>query len=218
MTSEPQDGERVVRRPRSLTPLIVAVAVSGILLLAVGLMTARRPDPPLPVLASVPEFSLIASDGNPVERADLLGAPWVADLMFTSCAGVCPRMTTEMGRLEQSTRDQPNLRFISVSVDPERDTPEVLTAYAQKLNAERDRWIFLTGENSTIFELARRGFLLPVEEGDPDRKEFAVLHSPRFVLVDSKGRVRGTYDSRETQALARLRRDLKRVDEPPANS
>lgn len=199
-----------------MLPLLGGAAVAGIVLLFVGLRALPDRSPPLPVIGELPDFSLVSSHGRPVSRADLLGHPWIADLMFTSCAGVCPRMTTEMARLEEATRDRPDARFVSISVDPERDTPEVLAAYARKLDVVRDRWLFLTGERDDIYELASAGLYLPAQEGNPDRGEEAVIHSSRFVLVDPAGRIRGYYDSRDTGDLTRLQSDLRRVDSTPA--
>lgn len=201
----------------SRVAVLVGAAVAGVLLFFVGLRAVPDREPPLPVLATVPDFSLVSAQGETVRREDLLGAPWVVDLMFTSCAGICPRMTSEMARLEERSRDLPNTKFVSISVDPERDTPEVLTAYVKKLDVERDRWLFLTGERDDIYSLARHGFLLPAVEGNPEAGEDAVLHSARFVLIDSAGRMRGSYDSRDSQAVLRLRSDMRRVDVPPAS-
>ncbi len=203
------------KRSRGLLPVLVGAAVAGVLLLFLGIRSMPDRNPPLPVITTLPDFALLSSTGETVGRDDLLGHPWVADLMFTSCAGVCPRMTTEMSRLEESAGDIPNTKFVSISVDPERDTPEVLAAYAKKLDVVRDRWFFLTGDRAAIYELASSGLLLPAQEGDPDQGQDAVIHSSRFVLIDSEGRVRGFYDSRENDALLRLRNDMRRVDDAP---
>lgn len=200
---------------RGLAAVLGGAAVLGVLLLFVGIQTMPERNPPLPVVGVVPDFALVSSKGAAVQRSDLIGHPWIVDLMFTSCAGVCPRMTTEMARLEEGTTDLPNARFVSISVDPERDTPETLAAYAEKLGVGSDRWYFLTGERDQIYELASAGFYLPAQEGDESLGQEAVVHSSRFVLVDSKGRIRGYYDSRDPDALLRLRTDLRRVDGAP---
>lgn len=200
---------------RGLAPILLGAAVVGVLLLFVGIRMMPERNPPLPVVGTVPDFALVSSKGDEVVRADLLGHPWVVDLMFTSCAGVCPRMTTEMARLEEGAGDIPDTRFVSISVDPERDTPEVLAAYAEKLGVGSDRWFFLTGDREQIYELASAGLYLPAQEGDESQGQEAVIHSSRFVLVDSEGRIRGYYDSRDQEALLRLRTDLRRVDDAP---
>lgn len=191
--------------------LLGLIAGAGLLVLAIGINALPTREPELPVLATIPEFELTDASGKTISRKDLAGAPWVGDLIFTSCAGVCPRMTTEMGRLEQESRDVGRARFVSISVDPETDTPAVLEEYAEKAGANRERWYFLTGERDEIYSLAKEGFLLPAEEGDPAQGDEAVIHSSRFVLVDREGKVRGTYDSRDAEALLRLRGDLRRL-------
>lgn len=188
-------------------PLLAALA--GVLWLANA--TLKRAEVPLPVLAQVPDFELVEASGEKQTLADLRGQPFVADLIFTSCAGICPRMTREMAALRASVRDVPGLRFVSFSVDPATDTPEVLRDYASRFVDDRSGWLFLTGENATIRRIAAEGFLLPVQDGDPSRGDEAVLHSSRFVLVDAEGRVRGTYDVRDAEAMLALRGDLRRL-------
>ncbi|HZR79652.1 MAG TPA: SCO family protein [Candidatus Binatia bacterium] len=196
--------------------LLLVLAAAGVL--AAKLLPGDR-DEPLPVIAEIPEFRLIEASGRPVTRADLAGKPWVADLIFTSCSGICPAMTQEMSRLAKHTADVPDLRLVSITVDPARDTPEKLTEYAARFGADRSRWLFLTGDDAVIRKLAREGLLLPVAEGDPSQGDEAILHSPRFALIDGRGRVRGSYDMRDAEAMLRLRGDVRRlVEEPSAAS
>ncbi|MEW6272348.1 MAG: SCO family protein [Thermodesulfobacteriota bacterium] len=201
------------RRSAARTGLVLAV----LLLAAAGTswwlsVSARQGGgEPLPVLATVPDFSLIEASGRPITRRDLTGAPWVADLVFTHCAAICPTMTAEMSRLVRQSDDVTGAKFVSISVDPERDTPEVLTAYAERHGADRARWLFLTGDEKEIRRLALEGLKLPVADGDTAAGEDPILHSQRFVLVDAESRVRGTYDVRDPEAMLRLRGDLRRV-------
>ncbi|MEO2167242.1 MAG: SCO family protein [bacterium] len=196
------------------------LVIGGILLVGavatLAALSTGRDDEPLPVLAQVPPFALIATDGTNFGDQDLAGHPYVADLIFTHCAAICPRMTAEMGRLERETRSIENLRFVSVSVDPERDTPDVLRAYAERSGADRERWVFLTGEKADIWRLASEGYLLPVVEGKPELGDDAIIHSQYFVLVDGTARIRGVYDMRDSEAMLRLRGDIRRLnDDPP---
>lgn len=202
--------------PRGMI-LLIGAALAGLVLFTAGLRAMPSRERPLPVIATVPEFTLISDRDLPVSRKDLLGAPWVVDLMFTSCAGICPRMTAELSRVEKASRDVPEVRFVSISVDPDRDTPEALAAYREKMGIETDRWYFLTGTQDEIFELASSGLLLPAKEGDPSIGQEDVLHSSRFVLIDGQARIRGMYDSRDPEAIQRLQTDLRRVDETPAS-
>jgi cytochrome oxidase Cu insertion factor (SCO1/SenC/PrrC family) len=122
---------------------LLVLAAAGSLWLAARAQTATED---LPVLAAVPDFTLTEASGRTVTRQDLAGHPYVVDLVFTHCGGICPTMSAAMSRLVGSTSTLPDLRFVSISVDPKNDTPEVLTAYAERFQADRTRWLFLTGD------------------------------------------------------------------------
>lgn len=205
-------AEAPARRSAAWTGLVVgvvlAVAAAGSAWFAVRAQQAHEE---LPVLATVPDFALTEASGRTVTRQDLAGRPWVADLVFTHCAGICPIMTAAMSRLVQSSAALPDVRFVSISVDPENDTPEVLGAYAERFGADRTRWLFLTGEQEAIRKLVIGGLKLPLADGDPAQGEDAILHSQRFVLIDAQGQVRGTYDVRDQEGLLRLRGDLEQL-------
>ena len=94
----------------------------------------KRPEPP-PVLGEVPDFTLVNRDGQAVRRADLAGAPWIADFIFTRCGASCPMMSLRMAKLERELPRDLGVRFVSFSVDPEYDTPEVLQEYAESFGA-----------------------------------------------------------------------------------
>jgi protein SCO1/2 len=194
--------------------LLVAAAVGSLWL---SVSARDRNDEPLPVLATVPDFSLVEASGRTVSRQDLAGGPWVADLVFTHCGGICPTMTAEMSRLARQSEDVAGARFVSISVDPERDTPQALTEYAERHGADRSRWLFLTGDETEIRRLALEGLKLPVADGDPKLGEDEILHSQRFVLVDAESRVRGTYDVRDREGMLKLRGDLRRLAEEAAS-
>jgi cytochrome oxidase Cu insertion factor (SCO1/SenC/PrrC family) len=128
-----------------------------------GLSSAR-----LPVYGAVPDFVLTDQAGRPVRRADLEGNVWVASFIFTNCPDECPLMTAQMAQLQSDLAHVPHLRFVSISVDPERDTPAVLSQYAHRFNADPARWLFLTGDKGAIYRLVRDGFRLGlVDPGEP---------------------------------------------------
>jgi protein SCO1 len=116
----------------------------------------------LPVYGSVPDFALIDQRGRPVRRSDLEGKVWIASFIFTNCPDECPLMTSEMARLQSDLAHMADLRLVSISVDPDRDTPAVLLQYAERFNADPDRWFFLTGDKQDIYRLAREGFRLGI--------------------------------------------------------
>jgi cytochrome oxidase Cu insertion factor (SCO1/SenC/PrrC family) len=203
------------RRSAARTGLVLgsllAVAAGASLWFAVH--TRGIDEEPLPVIATVPDFSLTEASGRTVSRQDLDGNPWVADLVFTHCAGICPTMSAAMSRLVTNSGDLPKVRFVSISVDPANDTPEALSAYAERFKADRTRWLFLTGDHDAIRRLAVEGLKLPLADGDPNQGEDAILHSQRFVLVDAQSRVRASYDVRDQEAMFKLRGDLQRLTE-----
>lgn len=162
----------------------------------------------LPVLASVENFSLIERDGEPLSLADLKGRIWIADFIFTSCPGPCPIMTSKMSQLQTAFSAAEDVLLVSFSVDPERDTPEVLSRYADHYEADKDKWLFLTGDKKEIYSLAVSSLKLSVRE-DPESMQ--IIHSTQFVLMDKAGRIRGYYNSRENEALRQLVLDVERL-------
>ncbi len=188
---------------------VLALAASALALGAFARVLLRREPPP--VISQLPGFALLDGAGRPVTESDLRGKPWVADFIFTRCAGACPAMTARMAALHRETSG--DVAFVSFTVDPAHDTPEVLARYARTVGAGAN-WLFLTGAQQDLYRLAVEGFKLGVEEvpaGGQTQGDGPFLHSSHFVLVDGQGRVRGYYDSTEAEALARLRRDLAAV-------
>lgn len=169
---------------------------------------------PLPVMTRLPEFFLIDHQGRPFTRKSLAGNAWIFDFIFTRCSGPCPVMTSKLAELQRKLAGVNGLRLASVSVDPEHDTPAVLTAYGREAGAELGRWTFLTGSKEGIFKLSRKGFLLGVEEeeragGIASPAVPTTLHSTIFTLVDGQGQLRGYYDSGDREALSRLAADAR---------
>jgi len=164
----------------------------------------------LPRLSAVPDFTTTSESGATVTRASLSGKVFIADFIFTTCQGICPGMTSKMKSLEGRLRDEPRIRFVSFTVDPEHDTPEVLARYAKEHGADTSRWSFLRTDTESLRRLCREGFRLAVEDAGPAAKE-PILHSTRFVLVDAGGTIRGYYDSDEPGAMAALEADARKL-------
>ncbi len=163
----------------------------------------------VPRYGHVPAFSLVDQAGRPVSSEAFNGRLWIADFIFTRCAGQCPMMTMEMARLARAFQSEPAVVFVSFTVDPRYDTPEVLARYAAALGASSDRWALLTGEDQTIQRLCQEGFHLAMGgEGPPEEP---ITHSRRLVLVDRLGVIRGYYDAGEANDLTQLRRDIRRL-------
>ncbi len=155
-------------------------------------------------------FALVDQGGRQVTNRDLADRPRIYGFFFTSCTGPCPRLTGNMRRAQDRLADL-DVGLVSISVDPETDTPEVLAAYAASFTADTARWPFLTGEEDEIYALMRESFSLGVDRL-PDSEPVAamrVTHATRLVAVDAKGRIRGYYDGESEEGLeatvARLR-------------
>ncbi len=174
----------------------------------------------LQTYGTVPDFDLIERSGRHVELSDLRGKLWVAQFFYTNCPDICPLTVPQMGLLHLEYQNDPEfrseIRFVSITADPERDTPEVLSKFAKRFSADPERWLFLTGEKADIYRLAQEGFRLgigemenPPEEKAKTGEEKEFLHSARLILVDRKAQIRGYYSGIEAEAMVRLRRDLK---------
>ena len=151
----------------------------------------------------VPFFTLIDQTGQPFGSESLKGRVWIADFIFTSCAGSCPQMTEKMAGLQRKL--PPEIQLVSISVDPARDSPPVLAEYARRFGAQEQRWHFLTGPAETIVPLVSQGFRLSIAEGaDPQEP---ITHSIRFVLIGRDGTIRGYYDSTDPKAAEQLTQD-----------
>lgn len=206
MEAHADNAAKEERKFDKSTLVWVALGVIIIAIAAVNLWSVFDTKPEAlteTVAVSVPDFSLTNQQGEPLGLSDMAGKIWVADFIFTSCPTICPAMTQEMARLQSEFVADP-LYFLSFSVDPERDTPEVLTRYAKAYGADDRRWHFLTGDKAQIYQLAEQGFFL-----DAGPKGGAILHSPRFVLVKADGNIYDYYNSQSKSAMLRLRRDVK---------
>lgn len=152
----------------------------------------------LPVIGSVADFQLTDQDGKAVTLADLRGRVWVADIVFTRCAGPCPRMTTQMKSLQDALPAGSGVKLVTLTTDPDFDTPEVLKKYASRFDAIPERWSFLTGDKKEIAALAINSLKLTIVEKDEASRESAqdlFIHSTIFVVVDKQARLRGVFET-----------------------
>lgn len=181
----------------------------ALLIVSLLLLAACQRREPLPSFTAVPPFALTAQDGRQVTRDEYAGRVWIANFVFTTCPGPCPMLTSHMRSvqdlLEERSLDVP---LASFSVDPEKDTPEVLTQYGKTFGADFTRWTFLTGDKQEIYDLILHGFLLAVSDGAVSAEYSAgpgvITHSTRFALVDQQGQVRGYYQGEEPSVAAEI--------------
>lgn len=172
----------------AITPLLAIDAEEG------------KPDR-LEPLYPAPSFTMTDSNGRTFSTDALKGKVWIADFMFTQCPGICPTMSTQMAKLHRLFADYESVHFVSITVDPEYDSLEVLTDYASKFKADTARWHFLRGDMKLVQELSLTGFKLSALSVPAD-------HSARFVLVDQVGNIRGYYDSLSDEDVRLLSEDI----------
>ncbi len=176
--------------------------------------TVIRHRPDLPVIATVPEFRLVDQDGESFGSDDLRGRVWIASFIYTTCPGPCPRIVARTAEVARRMGPREDLLFVSFSVDPQADTPQVLAAYARTRAIDTRRWKFVTGKPEAVFTLVRTGFMLALASADKLDEELLlsegpIVHSTRLVLVDRELRIRAYYDSTDPQALDRLVEDAE---------
>jgi protein SCO1/2 len=199
-----------IARP-SLQPWAWTAFLALVMALPIVRSVVPPPVPPPPVLGTVPDFRLVDQTGAPFGPERLGGRVWVADFVFTRCPDVCPRMTERLAGVQRMLGDRVDV--VSVSVDPEYDTPQRLAAFARANGAESPRWHFLTGESRHVRETVLRGFQVAFARDSDDIS--SITHGVHVVLVDGRGRIRGYYDSTDPDALERLVADARRLADRP---
>jgi protein SCO1 len=181
--------------PRSFW--IGASLTTGILGLALLLGILTKKTPPLPVLGQVADFTLTNQNGKISTLADFTNHVWLADIIFTRCAGPCPRLTQQMKSLTEKI-SAPDVKFVSLTTDPEFDTPEHLKKYGEHFDADFRRWSFLTGEKMQIALLGANSLKLAAQPVKPEEQKDAAdlfIHTTIFVLVDKHAQLRATFET-----------------------
>jgi protein SCO1/2 len=177
-------------------PFVWAFFAGVVVLTLIRPLLRFEPDPP-PVLGTIPSFSLVDPAGEAFGSDDLEGRVYVANFFFTSCTSICPPMMHAVSTLQDRFRDAgiDDVHLVSITVDPETDTPERLAEYAARFGVDSGRWTLLTGEIDTIRRVAVEGFKTALgERAEVEGGFFDIAHSGKLVLVDGRGRIRGYYD------------------------
>ena len=187
---------------RSGRLLWVGVALSLCLLLVTLILVALKSRAgiakSLPVYGQIADFTLTNQNGRAVSLANFRGRVWVADVIFTRCAGPCLKMSRQMKDLQESLPPKSQAKLVTLTTDPDFDTPSVLNAYAKRFGADNERWIFLTGPKQAIMNVAIDSLKLTAIEKKPEERESPqdlFIHSTIFVLVDKRGQLRGVFET-----------------------
>ena len=188
------------RAPRTLWVGVLLFLVLFVLaFLLWGLQTAREfKQAPPPVLGAVADFALTNQDGQAVSLAALTNHVWVADIIFTRCAGPCPRMTGQMRSLQDLLPKDSAAKLVTLTTDPDFDSPAVLKKYGAHFGADFSRWTFLTGTKAQIAGLAGDSLklsALPVKPADRQNDADLFIHTTIFVVVDQHAQLRGVFET-----------------------
>lgn len=157
---------------------------------------------------SLPKFNFEERNGSTIGPDQLKGKVWVVNFIFTTCHGPCILMSEKMAEIQKSiSKTKGDVKLVSITVDPETDTPELLKAYADKMGA-KDNWLFVRGTYDETQKLAKQGFKMTLEKDSTAVDGDDFIHSVKFVLVDKKGHIRGYYNSEEPEFHAKLINDV----------
>ncbi len=181
------------------TPWPWAFFIGVVLLTLIRPLLVHRPDPP-PVIGHIEEFSLIDQNGDPFGNTDMDGSITIVNFFFTSCRSICPVLMARTQELEARFTEKgfEGIRFLSISVDPERDTPEAMRSYAEQRDLPLDRWTLLTGDEDSTRHAVMKVFKTPLgaeQEISPGVMDIA--HTGKLLLIDEQRNLRGYYDSDE---------------------
>lgn len=159
----------------------------------------------------VRDFSLTNQDGKTITAKDMEGKIYVVDFIFTTCEGICPRMSDNMVAVYQAYRNDPEIMILSHTVDPKKDTVEQIKRYSLKYDADPNKWMFLTGAKSELYSMALDGYLISVADSTVEEVNPTFIHSPYFILVDKEKAVRGFYDGTDKGKVNKLIEDIKEL-------
>ena len=176
--------------------------IAFVVIISLIFLFQMKKEPVLPVIGKLPSFHLVDQNDDMFTLQNMEGKVWLADFIFTTCAGPCPIMTERMKTVQKDFKDYEDMRFVSFTVNPDYDTPEILSDYADRNRIDTSTWSFVTGNYEDIQSLVGEGFKM----GDVEE---IVFHSTQFALVDDKGIVRGYYSGIEPSEHKLLKRDIK---------
>lgn len=189
------------KMPRLLFWLIPGITVLA-LLAALVISSAKSSRENMPVLGEVPAFEFTERNGEPFGLEQMKGKACVVDFIFTNCRSVCPFMAESMMELYEHFNTSDKVNFVSISVDPERDTLETLREYAGDIGVTDNRWRFLRAPLPEVTDLMERGFMLAAEN-------LPMGHPSHFILVDQLGQIRGYYSFDDEVEQEQLKQDIR---------
>ncbi len=155
----------------------------------------------------VGKFNLINQNGEIITQNDFIGKIYIADFFFTRCQTICPIMALNIAELQETYKNDPEIKFLSHSVTPKMDSVSVLRIYANNKGAIDGKWEITTGNKKQIYDLARRSYFAVLDDGDGGEQDF--IHTEQFILIDKKGQIRGFYDGTDKNEIPRIYKDIE---------
>jgi protein SCO1 len=209
----------------SISRWILSRGVLGIMLIAVALMAGcskKETEAPLPIFGerevngadtiyhTIADFKFVDQDSAVVTNDTFKGKIYVADFFFTTCRTICPIMKTQMKRVYDSIKGNPDVLILSHTIDPEYDTVGLLKDFAERLGVDSKKWHFVTGDKDKIYEIAQTSYFATALEDKAERDGF--IHSGAFLLIDKDKRIRGKYDGTKADDVNRLLTDIRKLE------
>lgn len=195
---------------------VVAIIVLSAMIWGYKIITTEKKDiPSLPVYGeknddstfhTIADWKLTDQNGNTISQNDFKDKIYVADFFFTTCEGICPKMSNQLERVAQLFKSNDRIQFLSHTVKPQEDSISVLKEYALEHNADDKQWHFVTGDKKVIYELARKSYLSSVTEGNGGPDDF--VHTQFFTLIDTEKRIRGFYDGTDSTDVNKMIDDI----------
>ena len=166
----------------------------------------------MPTLSYVKPFHFTNQDGERVSDSNLMQKITVVEYFFTTCKGICPKLNTNMKEIYMEFKDQPDFQILSHTCNPETDSVPVLKRYADSLQVDTKKWIFVTGRKDSLYQMARGSYLLDDPKNNVEKIEDQFIHTQFFALVDRNGKIRGKiYDGLKTIEVQQLKRDIAKL-------
>ena len=188
---------------------LVALSAAGLAFLGYRVWNNQASDKFLSPADKAPAFSFKDQTGQLFSSDELKGKVWVADFVFTRCAGQCPMLSQWFKGLQGQWKGNPDFKLVSFTVDPAYDSVSVFRQYANDLQADDSQWHFLTGAKDQIYPVIQKGFHLTAEKDPQGTPGFEFIHTTRLILVDGHGMIRGMYDGQEAIEVEKLKKDIQ---------
>ena len=163
------------------------------------------------VYHTIGKFRFVNQDSAIVTNETFDGRIYVTDFFFTSCRTICPVMKTQMLRVYNEIKDDPEVMILSHTIDPRHDTVALLRDFAERLGVSSSKWHFVTGDLDSIYEMAQKSYFVTAFEDQTEPDGF--IHSGAFMLIDKERRVRGAYDGTSEESVNQLLEDIERLKE-----